>query len=309
MTREEYLTEAMEQISDRYIAEAALIRRAPAGSSPRYRRVTAVLAACACIVLVIGLAAGSLGLWGAGEGGSGGSGITVSEDGVTIPPLSVDGEQGAANMVLFVIYQGGIYSQYEELPAELKGEYLDTSAGGIDEWTPQSEYGELTGSAAGKLYAVQGYDTGFMVGLEMENGSLMGLIRNNGITLKEGRELFEDRLRLNGRFTQVTWQSREDWYNGTGGEQVFTEVHQEALERFVTALCEAEFMRSEDIPLPDGADNIYDSLEVCHLFFRLEDGLTVHLRCFAGGYVSFAGIRGVCVQIPEDIFAAVCEAF
>ncbi len=318
MTREEYLSKAMESISDGYIAEAASMHygektagreknRVKAG---RRKSVVAAAAACICLLAVLGAAVSRLGLWGAGEEPTG-SGITVSEDGVTIPPLAVEetGEMQAGSMILFVVYEGGIYSQYEELAAALRGEYLGTSKGGIDEWSSPDAYGELSGSAAGELYAVNGYDPSFMVGLQMEDGRWMGLIRDNGITLKWGRELFEDRLHLTGRYTQVQWQSREDWYEGRGNEQTFSDSDREALDRFVQALCEAEFIRQEDILLPEGADNIYDSLEVCHLFFRMEDGLTVHLRCFAGGYVSFAGIQGVCVRIPADVFQAVCSAF
>ncbi len=328
MKREEYLTEAMEQISDRYIAEAAFssldgaAENGSGQSEERKRRVcraigkrksgkaAAVAAVCICVAVALAAVTGRFGFWGTEEK-PGESGVTVSEAGVTIPPIAIAGhsENASASMILFVIYEGGVYCYYEDLPAELRGEYLATSAGGIDEWTPLSEYGELTGSAAGELYAVEGYDTGFMVGLETDEGGWMGLIRNNGITLKWGRELFADRLHLDGRYIEVQWQSREDWYEGRDNKQTFADADKAALDHFVEALCEAEFMRREDIPLPEGGDNVYDSLEICHLFFRMEDGLIVELRCFAGGYVSFSGIPEICVQIPEDLFQAVCGAF
>ena len=45
---------------------------------------------------------------------------------------------------------------------------------------------------------------------------------------------------------------------------------------------------------------ISDKTESYHMYFQLEDGITVHLRLYEDGYVIFDGIYSVCIQINKE---------
>ena len=40
--------------------------------------------------------------------------------------------------------------------------------------------------------------------------------------------------------------------------------------------------------------------------FYKDDGMIIHLRCFEGDYVQYAGVPDVCVKIDQNVFDAVC---
>lgn len=310
---QEYLLSALDEIRDAYLAEAA----GAAKHRPRRALRWAAAAACLCV-----LAGGALALLPHPSedaepllGVDGAAANAAEEDGgVTLPPMEVtlsklDG--AAADMVPFLIYGGRCYVGFDWLTDAdaLIGDYLGTATGLIDEWTPRDGYVELAGSISGEFYEVAGYDPAFLVCKPLAGGELLLLVNNNGITLRSGAELFDDRLRLPDGWESVTYQSRCDWYYATGESEAFGEESRDALDAFFAALCEAPALPEDAMELPEGASNIYDDLEVCHLFVEIGNGMTVHLRCFAGGYVMYAGLRGVCVQIPQDVFDAVCGAF
>ncbi len=217
-------------------------------------------------------------------------------------------DDAAMDMVPFLIYGGRCYVGFDWLTDadSLIGDYLGTATGLIDEWTPRDGYVELAGSISGEFYEVLGYDPSFLICRPLDSGELLLLVNNNGITLRTGAELFDDRLRLLDGWESVTYQSRYDWYYGTDESELFSEDDRALLDAFFAALCAADALPESAIELPAGASNIYDDLEICHLFVEIGNGMTIHLRCFAGGYVMYAGLRGVCVQIPADVFDAVC---
>ena len=129
-------------------------------------------------------------------------GITVSEDGVTIPPLNVTLSSNAEmDMIGFFIYQGRCYVQYEWIyeDVDLIGEHLGTAIGSIDEWTPKDGYVELAGSVRGDFYSVKGFDPAFMLCMREADGAIATYVCNNGITLKTGRDLYEDCLLYTSR--------------------------------------------------------------------------------------------------------------
>lgn len=73
---------------------------------------------------------------------------------------------------------------------------------------------------------------------------------------------------------------------------------------FIETLNAAKFVPMADVPLEEGETSIYDDKEIYHLYFLMENGMTVHLRLFEGGYVSFQGLSDVCVQVPAAQFGA-----
>lgn len=260
------------------------------------------LAACLCLV-----AAGAV-IWklnGADINGSAGvqqpdNMPTMEEDGVTIPPMEVTlskSDDIAMDMMAFFIYQGRCYVQYEWLDGmDVVGEHLGTATGLINEWTPSDGYVELAGSVGGDFYAVKGFDPTFMLCMVSAQGEVQTYVCSTGITLKYGSELYEERLHLSGNYTAVEYETRQSWYYSEGDVRQLTNAA--AASDFVEALDSAEFLLWSDAvqALGETMSAVYDR-EIYHLYFRMDNGMTVHLRLYEGGYVRYAGIMDVCVQL------------
>ena len=262
-------------------------------------------AACLCLA-VIGIA-----LWRQpASSPSEAAGITVSESGVTIPPMEVSLSASAnenACMIAFFIYQGRCYVHYERIDSgvDIVGEYLGTATGLIDVWTPKSGYVDFAGSVKGDFYAVKGYDPSFMLCMKGLDGKVSIYICNNGITLKYGSELYEDRLHLSENVESVRYESRFSWYFGKGEQYQLNSVNDVILD-FIRGLDSAQFVPADSVPLGEGQTYIVDT-EVYHLYFQMKDGTTAHLRLHENGYVRFDGIRDVCVQVPEESYGALLD--
>lgn len=262
-------------------------------------------AACLCL-----LAAGAF-LWKQPQPSGKGSedGITVSEDGVTIPPLTVSlsntSENANACMIAFFIYQGKCYVQREWIyeSADIIGEYLGTATGLIDVWTPQEGYVELAGSVRGDFYEVKGYDPSFMLCMKDETDAVSIYVCNTGITLKYGSELYEDRLHLAGNYSSIEYESRASWYYGRKDFHQLDDADG-VITDFLEQLNTAEFMPRSSVE--DGQSSIFDT-EVYHLYFKMNDGTTVHLRLCENGYVFYQGILSVCVQVPKESYDVLLE--
>lgn len=82
----------------------------------------------------------------------------------------------------------------------LIGEYLGYAVGNIDEWSSKDDYNkEFASTIGGDVYAINGYDTTFRIGIlwEHEGEKVLHLFSNlNGIKLVQGRDLYEERLHL-----------------------------------------------------------------------------------------------------------------
>lgn len=235
-------------------------------------------------------------------------GINVSEDGVTIPRMEVSlSANSAADMIAFFIYQGRCYVQYEWIydDVDIIGEYLGTATGLIDEWTPKEGYVELAGSARGDFYAVKGYDPAFMLCMKDPTGAVSTYICDNGITLKYGSELYEDRLHLSGNIESVEYESRASWYFSQGERYHMSGINHAVLD-FIAGMDAAQFVPSDSVPLGEGQTHIEDT-ELYHMYFQMNDGTTVHLRLHENGYVRFNGMWALCVQVPEESYSALLE--
>lgn len=283
-----------------------------------FRAVTAVC--CVCLI-----AAGALGVWQSGAPSigentpmgeavvSGNASQTAPTGGVYIPPAEVmlsvpDGME--MDMLGFFIYQGRVYVQYRvvrydlRVPDDAVGEYLGTATGMIDEWTKADGYVDYAGSVSGDFYAVEGFDPAFMLCMKQDDGGAIYYINDNGLTLNTGADLFEARLNVPGNIKSAAYQTRESWNYSAETPSRMSDAEVEQTAAFVDALCASPFMYIEDIPLENVNSNVYDEKEIYHLYIHLENGFTVHLRLFAGGYVNFAGLRDVCVQVEPEIFDA-----
>lgn len=316
--------DAMDYIDDDMIeaVDALRTKKKPAVNRTWIRWASA--AACVCIVMGGIFAASRFGLFdGIRRIGSDGAdnemamegavGLTDSGDtgkaGVTIPKTEIFIEPNSdADLLAFFIYDGRMYVQYEWIQdhPELVGEYVGTSTGLINEWTPKDGYVDFAGSVSGDFYTVNGFDPSFMLCMKYDDGSVSVYVNDNGMTLYRGSDLFEDRLHLAGNYTMVEYQTRHDWYYSLGNVKALSDESADAVETFVTELNKGDFMYTEDVPLDNGQQNIYDR-EIYHLFFRMNNGMTVHLRLYDGGYVRYAGLIPVCVKMDEAAFDALVD--
>lgn len=231
--------------------------------------------------------------------------VIESEEGVTIPPmeavLSAE-EMEAACMVGFFIYDGRCYVHYDTLyeDVDLVDEHLGTITGSIDAWTPQDGYVDGAGSVHGEIYSVKGYDPSFMLCMKEPDLSTRLFICDNGITLKKGSDLFEDRLQLTDGYINVQYETHRSWHIDMGNRYEL-EADNELMKELVHQLKEAP------VQLCDRED-FYDKQEY-HLYFNMKNGMSVHLRLSEEGYVCFDGMLDVCVQLPETLYKDILSAF
>lgn len=229
------------------------------------------------------------------------------EAGAYIPPMEVNLDNDAlGDMVCFFIYGGRCYTQYARSQnTKLVGQYLGTATGTIDEWTSTEGYVELAGSISGDFYAVNGYDSGFL--LCMYDGEEVQLfINDNDIFLKTGADLFANRLHVEGNYLSVGCLDVESMK-----EYVLPEENKQAADGFLQALNAGAFCRSEEIPLRDPwLDNTYiETAKVYSLEFQMKDGFSVGLWVYENGYVCFNQMFSVCVQVEQDVVDNLLAAF
>lgn len=232
-------------------------------------------------------------------------GYTISEEGITIPALEVSLSKEAAamsDMIGFFIYEGRCYVYYENFSeAEgVVGEYLGTVTGMIDEWTPKEGYVDFAGSIRGDFYSVKGYEPEFMLCTKETNGDVSTYICNNGITLKYGKDLYEDRLHLSEKISGVQYESRMSWYQSMG-ELYELDMEEVYIREFISKLSAEEFLLCQDVAEQEGWEHMADS-EIYHLYFMMNDGTKIHLRLHENGYVRFQGLWDLCVKIPAECY-------
>ena len=306
--KNEILLDVLGKMDEDLIAEAAPGKKPPKKAKTVVWVKWGALAACLCLVVAGGI-------WKLSTLPTKGelpSEYTVSENGITIPALEVSLSKKAAamsDMIGFFIYEGRCYVYYENFSeAEgVVGEYLGTVTGMIDEWTSEEGYVDLAGSIQGDFYSVKGYDPEFMLCTKAGNGIVSMYICNNGITLKYGKELYEDRLHLSGNITGVQYESRDSWFYSK--EEVYELDKEEAyIREFIEKLDAEEFLLCQDIAEQEGLQHMVDS-EVYHLYFYKKDGTKIHLRLHENGYVRFQGLWDVCVKIPDETYDKLLAAF
>ena len=218
-----------------------------------------------------------------------------ADSGIHIEPMEVNLDKNlAADMIAFFIWGGRSYAEYDRVDnAELVGEYLGTATGMIDEWTEEDGYVELAGSVGGDFYSVRGYDPAFMLCMIDDRDKVWLFINNNGLHLTCGADLYQERLGLFGNsFAAVEYETRESWYYGY--DRIRELEDSQVIQRFWESLCAAEFRYADGLPLVE--------TEIYHLYFRKDDGVTIHLRLSEGGYVRFQGLLSGCVQVDEATF-------
>lgn len=226
--------------------------------------------------------------------------------GVYIPPAPMPDSSSAgmaSDMIGFFIYGGRMYTQTTVYVDDaLRGDYVCTVTGDIDEWSGADEYVEGASSVAGDVYAVSGYDPDFR--LCLSNGERLELYDcMSGITLTTGADLYSERLHIE-RAESAYCIPDADWEQGVDARR---ELSLSELEPFLATLMAAP-MQDWGRGSKNGDIYYYDYAEA-HLYFTLDDGTTVPLRLFENGCVIYDGsaVR-VCAYMPGAIFDAVFEA-
>lgn len=303
--KREKLYDSLTNVREDFVEEA---QAATSAKRPAWVRWCA-LAACLCL-----LVAGTV-VWKPwSQGGSKPAGPPTSAaqtaKGITIPKAEValsQTEGVAADMLAFFIYQGRCYLQYNWIDhgSDLVGEKVGTATGLIDEWTPAEGYVELAGSVSGDFYTVRGFAPAFLLCMKEEGNAVQLFVCNNGITLYQGSELFEDRLGLSDGLKAVTYEDEDSWYDGE--EDIHTLHDLDAVKTLIAAMDEAAFQLSDQADLYEEQDGGL-SKELYHVYCKLDNGVTVTLRLFQGGYVTFTGVPDACVQVPEATFDAFLAA-
>lgn len=304
--KREKLYNSLTNVREDFVEEA---QAATSAKRPAWVRWCA-LAACLCL-----LVAGTV-VWKPwSQGGSKPAGPPTSDaqtaKGITIPKAEValsQTEGVAADMLAFFIYQGRCYLQYDWIDhgSDLVGEKVGTATGLIDEWTPAEGYVELAGSVSGDFYTVRGFAPAFLLCMKEEGNAVQLFVCNSGITLYQGSELFEERLGLSNRLKAVTYEDEDSWYDGE--EDIHTLHDLDAVKTLIAAMDEAAFQLSDQADLYEEKKDGGLNKELYHVYCKLDNGVTVTLCLFQGGYVTFTGLPDACVQVPEATFDAFLAA-
>lgn len=304
--KREKLYDSLTNVREDFVEEAQAARSA---KRPVWVRWCA-LAACLCLLVVGTFVWKPWSLY-ENKPASPNTSAAQTAKGITIPKAEVtlsQTEDVAADMLAFFIYQGRCYLQYDRLDhgSDLVGEKVGTATGLIDEWTPAEGYVELAGSVSGDFYTVRGFDPSFMLCMKEEDDAVQLFVCNNGITLYQGSELFEDRLGLSEGLKAVTYEDEDSWYDGK--EDIHTLHDLNAVKTLIAAMDKAQFQLSDQADLYEEKKDGGLSKELYHVYCKLDNGVTVTLRLFQGGYVTFTGLPDACVQVPEATFDAFLAA-
>ena len=294
--KKELLSDALNMLNDDIIEETDEAR---AKAKPK-RRLIHLIAVAVCICLVV---AGVFALRNSPNHSDNSPEITVSDDGVTIPKREVSlSAASSADMLGFFIYQGNCYIHYDWIydDVDIIGKRIGTATGLIDEWTSRDEYVEFAGSVKGDFYEVKGYDPSFMLCMKHADGSISLYVCDTGITLKYGSELYEDRLHLSGNYTSVQYETRDSW-NESKHELYQLRTTDDIILSFISELNSAEFIPRETVS-SEGTGDIFGEMEIYHLYFKMQNGTTVHLRLWKDGYVLYQGLLDICVQVQDDSY-------
>ena len=322
--KEHELLDAVGGIDGKLIEEAdAAVKKKPG------RRFQWIAAAAACLLVGAGIAVPMI-----LNRTNGNEAEPLSAEaepaGVTIPAVTLPETSGevAYDMVGLVVYKGRICTQAGDYFGEdakpleaLVGEHLGTAKGNLNEWSSQDEYAtEFASTVPGEVYAVNGYDEGFRICIRGEIAYddqepvvwIEFFDCTNGITLRTGRDLFEDRLHVGERTEAVAWQTHSDWDNG-GSAINAANVDPEAWAAFLEQVDNGAFINMYD-PNGDWSDpendytTVYDTPNQTHLYLTMRDGTTVELRLIEGGYVGYQPLGWYFVKIPAEAFNPVYEA-
>ena len=239
---------------------------------------------------------------------------TVYTDKIVLP--EADGNV-QVDMIGCLVYKGSVYTQSTDFSDDasrvkhLIGDYIGEAKGTLDEWSTQDEYAtELASTYTGSVYTVKGYSEDFRLCIctKCDDGEWIQFLDNyDGIALRTGKDLFEDRFHIVGNIKQVTYLTHNDWNNAEPESRSFKKLDRitsEQLDEFVEQMCQSPFERIDYDKNPD----LYEADRQGHLYLDLNDGTQVELRLIDGGYVGCQELGWFFVKMPGELFDAVLNA-
>jgi hypothetical protein len=290
MSREKYIN-AIDQIkiSEDFNYETARKMRAALPvkkEASRYIMRTAFALASAAVIITAGVYTVN------------NSGIGTSKPSITIAEMKLPTENGeiAARMRPLFVYKDKIYIRYSTAIASpdgytvseadmlnLRGDYLGTTTGGIDEWSGDESYIADFASNIGEaeVYTVKGYDSKYrlMVYTPYEGGFGCEIYDSfGGLTMDRGNDYF-DLLKLKGNVVSYQWENLDSWNNG--GTQKIEQQADDALNKFIKALYSST-------PIERSIDTLIDEASANgqkFLYLKTEDNLISSIRLLKDGYV------------------------
>ena len=290
MNREKY-NNAMNQIkvSENFQNETALkMKAALSAKKPvaKYVMRTAFALAGVAVIIIAGVYAVNQG------------GVGVSRPSITIPEMELPTANGeiTVRMRPLFVYQNRIYIRYSTVIAttdgytvseadmlNLRGDYLGTTTGGIDEWSGEDAYIKDFASNIGEaeVYTVKGYDSKYrlMVYTPYEGGFGCEIYDSfSGLTMDRGDDYFK-LLNLKGNVVSYQWESMDSWNNG--GTQRIELQTGDALNDFIKALYSST-------PVERSIDTLIDETSMNSqkfIYLRTEDNLITSIRLLKDGYI------------------------
>jgi hypothetical protein len=226
------------------------------------------------------------------------SGIGDSRPSITIAEVKLPTDNGgvAARMRPLFVYQNKIYIRYSTAIATsdgytvsetdmltLRGDYLGTTTGGIDEWSGDDAYVTDFASNIGEaeVYTVKGYDSKYrlMVYTPYEGGFDCEIYDSfGGLTMNSGDDYFS-LLNLKGNVVSYQWETMDSWNNG--GTQKIEQLADDGINKFIKALyASAPVERSIDTLIDEAAAEGQK-----FLYLKTEDNLITSIRLLKDGYV------------------------
>lgn len=162
---------------------------------------------------------------------------------------------------------------------------------------PNTYIGDYIVDNYSEVYEVNGYDTDFRICTynEKEN-SIKIFQRLNGITVKYGKDIFNDRLKIKGNFEKIEYQYYPDWYHGKKDYKKFKNVTIEDINIFLDEINNAEFIDSSNL----GLSSLNKKYAL--LYFTMKDGTTTKLSLIEGGYVSYDGLYNIIIKLETETF-------
>jgi len=292
MTGKEILF-AMEHVNEEHI-----LRAAPTGKIARrvYMR-WAAMAACLC--LCIGTL---LGVMLHHEPAPVGVGITIPQSPVNLEKPT----DGMYDMQSLFIYNGRVYrhAQNVDNPA-LRGRYVATVTGLIDEWTKADGYVELAGTTPGEIYTVKGYDPDFML-CQTYSGGVSIYTCTEGLTVYTGEDWFGDIFRLRRELDTIVCENGASYTSLAVRRQAeMGKKHRALIRRLVDALYEAPLMHAADVPREGTYGTSLNENRLYHLEMVLENGITLELTLWRGGYLSHGAVA---VKLDEALYEELLDA-
>ncbi|MBQ7322556.1 MAG: hypothetical protein IJW99_10710 [Clostridia bacterium] len=274
-----------------HVREDYILRAAPTGKNARrvYMR-WAVVAACLC--LCVGTL---LGVMLHHEPAPVGEGITIPQSEVNLKKPT----DGMYDMQALFIYNGRVYRHVQNVDnPSLRGRYLATVTGLIDEWTKADGYVELAGVTPGEIYTVKGYDPDFML-CQTYSGGVSIYTCTEGLTVYTGKDWFGDIYRLRRELDTVVCESAVCRNLGYRKPVEMGEEHQGLLRRLVDVLYDNPLMHTADVPREKKYSDSFNENRLYVMEMTLENGITLTMQLWCGGYLTNGAVA---IKLDEELY-------